>query len=69
MVMVNLEDLWHETEPQNVPGTQHRAAELAAQGKVFVRGVLDAGRRGRAAPAAETRVRKTTLPDGAPEGS
>ncbi len=22
MVLVNLEDLWHETEPQNVPGTQ-----------------------------------------------
>ena len=21
MVLVNLEDLWHETEPQNVPGT------------------------------------------------
>jgi 4-alpha-glucanotransferase len=21
MVIVNLEDLWHETEPQNVPGT------------------------------------------------
>ena len=41
MVLVNLEDLWRETEPQNVPGT-HRAAQLAAQGAAHPRGVLDA---------------------------
>ena len=41
MVLVNLEDLWRETEPQNVPGHPHREAQLAAQGKLFVRGVLD----------------------------
>ncbi len=51
MVLVNLEDLWQETEPQNVPGTHDRAAQLAAEGKVFVRGILDPRGRGRAVEA------------------
>ena len=31
-VLISVEDLWHETERQNVPGTDERAAELVPQG-------------------------------------
>ena len=50
MVLVNLEDLWQESEPQNVPGTHTGAPQLAAQGEARLRGALDPAGRGRGAP-------------------
>ena len=34
-LLINLEDLWLEAAPQNVPGTWDGAAQLAAQGPIF----------------------------------